>query len=369
MKRFKGLALLLLASVSFGTTTYTTRTGIPRPADGDSDWGTTIRAAFDVIDSSVCLLSDDNAFSGSNSFSDNVLIKGGEAVWFYSVDNGGIATISNPSTSGQNILISAPSGACINGSACLSNIDLAISASSGGYGRFAVIGSSADASTAYSGFKSTSPILQSTLWSLPRADGTSGQALITDGSAHLSFSNWTSTMPATYLAAVTFSSTVVFNSTVTATFVSVSTITPLHIVGTVTNDSATVGTYGEYISSFTIKTAGTTAVYTDVSTITLTAGDWDISINAWFDPLLSTTATDFEIGISTIAGNSGINFQIGDNASANILVASTLQRTAINVPVFRQSLSSTKSVYVKTLAQYTGTAPSWRSRISARRVR
>lgn len=39
----------------------------------------------------------------------------------------------------------------------------------------------------YSGFSSTSGVTTDTIWSLPRADGTSGQCLVTDGAAHLSF--------------------------------------------------------------------------------------------------------------------------------------------------------------------------------------
>jgi len=61
------------------------------------------------------------------------------------------------------------------------------SASPGDQGSFGVVGSSANAAATFSGFTSTNNVDASTLWSLPRKDGTAGQALVTDGSTHLSF--------------------------------------------------------------------------------------------------------------------------------------------------------------------------------------
>lgn len=53
-------------------------------------------------------------------------------------------------------------------------------------GSFAVLGTS-NTGNAYSGFKGTTSIDQSVLWTLPKRDGTAGQSLVTDGSANLSF--------------------------------------------------------------------------------------------------------------------------------------------------------------------------------------
>lgn len=62
----KILALLFLAcSVGWSENTYTTNAGIPKPADGDTGWGTTIRAAYDVIDSSFAVLNGTQTFTGT----------------------------------------------------------------------------------------------------------------------------------------------------------------------------------------------------------------------------------------------------------------------------------------------------------------
>lgn len=53
---------------------------------------------------------------------------------------------------------------------------------------WAVYGSSANATVTFSGFKGTSPVDQSMLWTLPRSDGANLQPMVTDGNGHLSFS-------------------------------------------------------------------------------------------------------------------------------------------------------------------------------------
>lgn len=55
------------------------------------------------------------------------------------------------------------------------------------YGGFTIQGSSANGNPTYSGFTSTNNVDQSTMWAIPRKDGTNGQAIITDGAKHLSF--------------------------------------------------------------------------------------------------------------------------------------------------------------------------------------
>jgi hypothetical protein len=47
------MAIVLFVPNGFSASTYTTNIGIPKPADGDTGWGTTIRQAFDIIDSSM----------------------------------------------------------------------------------------------------------------------------------------------------------------------------------------------------------------------------------------------------------------------------------------------------------------------------
>lgn len=101
-------------------------------------------------------------------------------------------SISNFASNGLSsfLYISATDGLSINGDNTTTDLwDLEVGGGNGanGYGRFVVKGSSADLTGTYSGFTSTNNVNQSTIWSLPKKDGTSGQAIVTDGSTHLSF--------------------------------------------------------------------------------------------------------------------------------------------------------------------------------------
>jgi hypothetical protein len=76
------------------------------------------------------------------------------------------------------------------------------------------------------------------------------------------------------------------------------------IAGTATNDSASAGKVGEYIFSEILSGSGvslTSATAKDVTTISLTAGDWDVWGNVGFNPAGSTTATLYFGWISTTA--------------------------------------------------------------------
>jgi hypothetical protein len=176
--------------------TYTPRAGIPQPAINSCGWGAVTNANWAIMDSSACYLSATNNFTGQNNFSLTPLnLKGANGISFYNASNTTSAPIQNFGISGKNTLdITSKDGLTIN-----QNGQSAPSPQIGGpalivfpgtsqsYGSFAVYGSSADSSLAYSGFIGTSSINTSTLWSLPTKDGINGQAMTTDGAAHLSF--------------------------------------------------------------------------------------------------------------------------------------------------------------------------------------
>src|SRR5262249_14262350 len=71
---------------------------------------------------------------------------------------------------------------------------------------------------------------------------------------------------------------------------------------TATNDSASAGNLGEYVSS-TIPSGSavslTTNTQANVTSIPLTAGDWDIDAVAQFTGNVATTVSSQEAGIST----------------------------------------------------------------------
>lgn len=147
------------------------------------------------------------------------------------------------------------------------------------------------------------------------------------------------------------------------------------VKGTTTNDNAAALNVGEYVSSVIALTniAVASGTYFDVTSISLTAGDWDISVN--FNILRNAatfTALNFQTGATTTTGASSTGLVDGDNLGIMNVGASltTFGEMSIAVPGFRVSLGSTTTYYLKGfLATFTAGTPQYAGRISARRVR
>jgi hypothetical protein len=141
--------------------------------------------------------------------------------------------------------------------------------------------------------------------------------------------------------------------------------------GTATNDSANSGFVGEFVSSnvasgSAVSTASGTVA--NITSISLTAGDWDCSATVSTTPLVNMT--DFRAWISTTsatdpgAPNSGAYVEEGTRSTGVTLNASY----SYSVGTIRMSLSTTTTVYLsfKHTASGSNTAYGF---ISARRVR
>lgn len=141
--------------------------------------------------------------------------------------------------------------------------------------------------------------------------------------------------------------------------------------GSSTNDSASAGNIGEYIESIPgSANFGASGVFSDYTSISLTAGDWDVSFLANGDPASVGTFTNFDIGISTTTGNSTTGLTSGSNRLT--IGATTASDTSGCIPVYRMSLASTTTVYAKMESVYSGGSGAPRiisGRLSARRVR
>ncbi len=141
--------------------------------------------------------------------------------------------------------------------------------------------------------------------------------------------------------------------------------------GTATNDSAAAGYIGEYIesvvSNVSVPANGVTG---DVTSISLTAGDWDVSLNTHIVINGATfTATDYEVWISSTSGNSGTGQVLGSN-EAELTTAAVGVSASLSVPCYRISITSTTTYYSKIyVANYTVGTPKAYGRLSARRVR
>lgn len=144
---------------------------------------------------------------------------------------------------------------------------------------------------------------------------------------------------------------------------------------TATNDNASSGKVGEYISS-TIAVGSavslTNNTQANVTSISLTAGDWDVDAVAQFTGATTTTVSSQEAGISTTSatldytGGKAVAIT-GNNAPFN-QIAST-SAIGIPIPQTRMSLSTTTTVYLVVRSIFGTSTSSAYGILRARRVR
>lgn len=149
------------------------------------------------------------------------------------------------------------------------------------------------------------------------------------------------------------------------------------VAGTATNDSAITGNVGEFVTA-TVATGSavslTTTVAANVTSISLTAGDWDVAWTVDFKPGATTSVTLMQTSISLVsathntqAGGSGIGTEaltIFDTA-ANVLGGDFSEPGG---PV-RCSFSSTQTVFLVSSATFSISTMAAYGTIRARRVR
>lgn len=142
---------------------------------------------------------------------------------------------------------------------------------------------------------------------------------------------------------------------------------PAGIQGIVTASSATAGTVGEYISSAAsaVSSPGNLQ-YFDVTSITLTAGDWDVRTVCVSN---GSTVDDFVSGIGTATGNSATGLTNGDTSVELSINAGTATNLAITIPSVQKNITSTTTYYLKARYEYASGSPTASGRISARRIR
>ncbi|MDG4856432.1 phage tail fiber protein [Mesorhizobium sp. WSM4982] len=145
--------------------------------------------------------------------------------------------------------------------------------------------------------------------------------------------------------------------------------------GTTTNDNARAGNVGEYVESVVavagaINLTNNTAV--NITSISLTAGDWDIDAIAQFTGATTTTVSSQEASISTTTGTldytSGKGIAVtGNNAPYNQIAASSA--IGIAIPPVRLSLAATTTVYLVARSIFATSTSKAYGILRARRVR
>lgn len=151
------------------------------------------------------------------------------------------------------------------------------------------------------------------------------------------------------------------------------TTTTLKVQGTTTNNNATAGDVGEVISS-TVAAGGASVsnnVAKNVTTISLTAGDWDVYGNVGFSGAGATVVQLLQGGISTTTATLPALDQQGINAftsSSGTGLFNISQVTVWCMPT-RISLATTTTVYLVALANFTTSTCTAFGSILARRAR
>jgi hypothetical protein len=138
-------------------------------------------------------------------------------------------------------------------------------------------------------------------------------------------------------------------------------------VGSLTNTGG-VGEYFESVVPFGSAVALTTATAKTVTSISLTAGDWDVDCNVAFLPATSTSITALYAGISL--ANNLLDTTLGRFAGFTMaaVVTGTIN-SGIPVPPLRFSLSGTTTVFMVAQSSFTVSTMSAYGIIRARRVR
>lgn len=160
--------------------------------------------------------------------------------------------------------------------------------------------------------------------------------------------------------------TVTGNETVTGNLGVTGAITPSQangIVGTTTNNNANVGSVGEFAAaSITTNTAIALSTLTNLVSISLTAGDWDVTGNTYY--ISGTTGTQALAGISIVSTTLPAPPMYAQNAFS----LTTGQAFTQIPPVSRLSLAVTTTVYLVGFISGSG-SPTYQCLLRARRIR
>lgn len=144
------------------------------------------------------------------------------------------------------------------------------------------------------------------------------------------------------------------------------------IPGTATNDNASVGKVGEVIAAtqpFATAVSLSTTSAANIISISLTAGDWDVTGNVVFEASGSAAPTLVEAWTSTTSASAP--GQVANSGGFTRLEAAFAanSRQVLSAGSQRFSLGSTTTIYLSALANFSVGSVSGYGYIKARRVR
>lgn len=136
------------------------------------------------------------------------------------------------------------------------------------------------------------------------------------------------------------------------------------VVGTTAGGNAPTGDVGEYQTNTTTATAMTTSTVANCTSVSLTAGDWDVSGTANFAAGSGAAVTYIMSGINTASatlGALGTFQQLTNLGTANV--------DYLSAPTTRVNVSATTTVYLVGESVFSGGTMTCNGFIRARRVR
>ena len=140
------------------------------------------------------------------------------------------------------------------------------------------------------------------------------------------------------------------------------------VIGTTTNNDADALSVGEYVES--VIAAGssvtlTTGEVANITSISLTAGDWDV-FGSWVTaPASGTTSSNRQGAINTTSAT----LPAGQYVSKSIATLAGTENDGFAVPMQRLSLSGTTTVYLVGFSTFAVSTMAMYGFIGARRVR
>ena len=148
-------------------------------------------------------------------------------------------------------------------------------------------------------------------------------------------------------------------------------LVPGQLPGTSTNDNAAAGDVGEYVTSINVTgVALGNGTVVNITSITLSAGDWDISGYAGFTAAAATTIPFFEANICTTSASFGSPVEAG---TATVLeTVSGFGANSVNdvaLPVARGSFAVSTTVFLNVEVTFSAGSANGQGRLRARRMR
>lgn len=143
----------------------------------------------------------------------------------------------------------------------------------------------------------------------------------------------------------------------------------VQITGTTTNDNAAAGYVGEYVSATAAvgSVSLTTSTPTNITSISLTAGDWDVSGDVAYSAAGTTSVTLFAQGISATSATLGALGTYTQRAFAAQVPGTN--GNILSTSMIRISLAATTTIYLVAQSTFTVSTMTAGGIIRARRVR